>query len=141
MLGTRTGRRARGPLAAGLVAVVTLASCASAAGESTAPVKRQDSASKLIVATADGRLRGQAAGTIDEFLGVPYAAPPVGRLRWRAPQPAARSFASPAEALGAVGTDAIFACPALTMDEELSRFTPTFAYEFNDEHAPERFLR
>jgi para-nitrobenzyl esterase len=49
-------------------------------------------------------------------------------------------FASPAEALGAVGTDAIFACPALTMDQELSRFTPTFAYEFNDEHAPERFL-
>ena len=49
-------------------------------------------------------------------------------------------FASPADALGAVGTDAIFACPALTMDQELSRFTPTFAYEFNDEHAPERFL-
>src|SRR5580700_9824711 len=51
-----------------------------------------------------------------------------------------RNFASPAEALGAVGTDAIFACPALTMDRDLSRFTPTFAYEFNDEHAPERFL-
>ena len=50
------------------------------------------------------------------------------------------SFASPAEALGAVGTDEIFACPALTMDQELSRFTPTYAYEFNDEHAPERFL-
>jgi para-nitrobenzyl esterase len=50
------------------------------------------------------------------------------------------SFASPAEALGAVGTDEIFACPALTMDEELSRFTPTFAYEFNDSRAPERFL-
>jgi len=50
------------------------------------------------------------------------------------------TFPSPAEALGAVGTDAIFACPALTMDQELSRFTPTFAYEFNDEHAPERYL-
>jgi para-nitrobenzyl esterase len=51
-----------------------------------------------------------------------------------------RSYPGPAEALGAVGTDAIFACPALTLDRELSRFTPTFAYEFNDEHAPERFL-
>jgi para-nitrobenzyl esterase len=51
-----------------------------------------------------------------------------------------RSYASPDEALGAVGTDAIFACPALTIDEELSRFAPTFAYEFNDEHAPELFL-
>ena len=49
-------------------------------------------------------------------------------------------FPSPAEALGAVGTDAIFACPALTIDQELSRVAPTFAYEFNDEHAPELFL-
>jgi para-nitrobenzyl esterase len=49
-------------------------------------------------------------------------------------------FPSPAEALAAVGTDAIFACPALTIDQELSRVAPTFAYEFNDEHAPELFL-
>jgi para-nitrobenzyl esterase len=43
-------------------------------------------------------------------------------------------------ALGAVGTDAIFACPALTIDQSVSRFVPTFAYEFNDENAPELFL-
>jgi para-nitrobenzyl esterase len=49
-------------------------------------------------------------------------------------------FASPPVALGAVGTDAIFACPSLAAVSSLSRFVPTFAYEFNDENAPERFL-
>ncbi|HEY0803461.1 MAG TPA: carboxylesterase family protein [Pseudonocardiaceae bacterium] len=50
------------------------------------------------------------------------------------------AFPSPPVALGAVGTDAIFACNALTADQSLSRFVPTFAYEFNDENAPEPFL-
>jgi para-nitrobenzyl esterase len=50
------------------------------------------------------------------------------------------AFSSPAVALGAVGTDAIFACPALTIDQSISQFVPTFAYEFNDENAPELFL-
>src|SRR5215472_6400549 len=50
------------------------------------------------------------------------------------------AFPSPSIALGAVGTDAIFACPALTIDQSVSRFVPTFAYEFNDENAPELFL-
>jgi para-nitrobenzyl esterase len=49
-------------------------------------------------------------------------------------------FASPALALGAVGTDAIFACPSLAVESALSRFTPAFAYEFNDENAPQRFI-
>jgi para-nitrobenzyl esterase len=50
------------------------------------------------------------------------------------------AYPSPAEALGAVGTDAIFACPALTVDQSLSAYVPTYAYEFNDENAPELFL-
>ena len=50
------------------------------------------------------------------------------------------AFPSPSIALGAVGTDAIFACPALTIDQSVSRFVPTFAFEFNDENAPEEFL-
>ncbi|HEX5297105.1 MAG TPA: carboxylesterase family protein [Streptosporangiaceae bacterium] len=49
-------------------------------------------------------------------------------------------FSSPSVALGAVGTDAIFACHALSFDESLSRYVPTYAYEFNDENAPELFL-
>jgi para-nitrobenzyl esterase len=86
--GTGIGRRVGGPVAAALAAAVALASCTTAAGPTTpAPAKRQGS--NPIVATADGRLRGQPAKTIDEFLGIPYAAPPVGPLRWRPPQPAA----------------------------------------------------
>jgi para-nitrobenzyl esterase len=46
------------------------------------------------------------------------------------------SYPSPAVALGAVGTDAIFACPALTAEKDLSKYTPAYAYEFNDENAP-----
>jgi para-nitrobenzyl esterase len=50
------------------------------------------------------------------------------------------AFPSPSVALGAVGTDAIFACPALTIDQSISRFAPVYGYEFNDENAPEDFL-
>jgi para-nitrobenzyl esterase len=45
-------------------------------------------------------------------------------------------YPSPPVALGAVGTDAIFACHALTAEESLSRYVPVYAYEFNDENAP-----
>src|SRR5262245_18720499 len=50
------------------------------------------------------------------------------------------AYPSPSEALGAVGTDAIFACPALTVDQSVSQYVPTFGYEFNDENAPQLFL-
>jgi para-nitrobenzyl esterase len=50
------------------------------------------------------------------------------------------AYPSPSAAIGAVGTDAIFACPALTIDQSVSRYVPTFGYEFNDENAPENFL-
>lgn len=42
-----------------------------------------------VVRTAGGVLRGVAAADHDGFLGIPYAAPPIGDLRWRAPRPAA----------------------------------------------------
>jgi para-nitrobenzyl esterase len=37
--------------------------------------------------TPSGTLRGVAGDGVTAFLGVPYAAPPVGDLRWRAPAP------------------------------------------------------
>ena len=40
------------------------------------------------VATAEGEVQGAAADGLIEYKGIPYAAPPTGDLRWRAPQPA-----------------------------------------------------
>ncbi|WP_394242638.1 carboxylesterase family protein [Halopseudomonas laoshanensis] len=43
---------------------------------------------RLTVETTTGELRGFAANTNTwQFLGIPYARPPLGDLRWRAPQP------------------------------------------------------
>ena len=38
--------------------------------------------------TAGGRVRGRRAGGVTAVLGIPYAAPPFGAFRFRAPQPA-----------------------------------------------------
>jgi len=47
---------------------------------------------------------------------------------------------APDLAISAIQTDAEFACPARAADAFLSRYVPTYAYEFNDEGAPEDFL-
>jgi para-nitrobenzyl esterase len=47
-----------------------------------------------------------------------------------------RKYPSPPLAISAVGTDAIFSCPALLADQDMSKYTPVYAYEFNDENAP-----
>ena len=41
------------------------------------------------VAILGGTLQGASSDGVDSFKGIPYAAPPVGPLRWTAPQPAA----------------------------------------------------
>jgi len=46
------------------------------------------------------------------------------------------SYPSGGVALGASGTDGVFACGARNADQSLSQFTTVYAYEFNDENAP-----
>lgn len=49
-------------------------------------------ADSLTVATEQGKVQGKAInnGKVKAFLGLPYAAPPVGDLRWKAPRPPVR---------------------------------------------------
>ncbi len=44
----------------------------------------------VVAVTDKGPVMGLRTETMNKFLGVPYAAPPVGTLRWQPPQPAAR---------------------------------------------------
>src|SRR5882757_10440315 len=48
-------------------------------------------ADSLVVKTIDGKVHGKLInnGKVRAFQGIPYAAPPVGELRWKAPQPVA----------------------------------------------------
>jgi para-nitrobenzyl esterase len=42
---------------------------------------------RVVVHTPDGKLRGIRARKVDSFLGIRYAQPPTGRLRWAPPKP------------------------------------------------------
>jgi para-nitrobenzyl esterase len=42
------------------------------------------------IVTESGPLKGVAGARVNAYLGVPYAAPPVGALRWLPPQPFGR---------------------------------------------------
>jgi para-nitrobenzyl esterase len=43
-----------------------------------------------VVDALAGQLKGQTEGALQVFKGIPFALPPVGALRWRAPQPMPR---------------------------------------------------
>jgi para-nitrobenzyl esterase len=72
-----------GPL---IVSLLGLTACAVYPGRVPAIVKATDSV-REIVRTTNGPLAGASSPEGRAFLGIPYAKPPVGPLRWRSPQP------------------------------------------------------
>ena len=64
-----------------LVVLAAAALCAAARGSEEG-----------VVSIADGTLTGVLKTSSRSFLGVPFAAPPVGELRWARPQPIAAPY-------------------------------------------------
>ena len=54
---------------------------------SAPPAQAADTADGVVL-TRDGAVRGVTGPNGTSFLGIPYAAPPVGKLRWKPPAPA-----------------------------------------------------
>jgi para-nitrobenzyl esterase len=60
----------------------------------------QNKANGPTVSTTDGPVQGFVENGVNKFLGIPYAAPPVGNLRWMPPQPPAHHAKLDATAFG-----------------------------------------
>jgi para-nitrobenzyl esterase len=71
------------------------------------------------VKVEEGLLQGTKEDGVAVYLGIPYAAPPVGELRWRAPQP-------PAHWKGVRKADKFSANPMQIMVKELGPWTPEY---------------
>lgn len=59
--------------------------CATPA--TAAPARQTAPSGVPVVHTTYGAVRGTAVQNMNAYLGIPYAAPPVGPLRWQPPQP------------------------------------------------------
>lgn len=71
-----------GTVTLALMTVSAAVSTGASAGRPDLPVRHGT------VQTTGGWIRGVTNNHLVEYLGIPYAAPPVGALRWQAPQPA-----------------------------------------------------
>jgi para-nitrobenzyl esterase len=90
--------------AAGFCAAMLAASCAESVSAMATPASppATTSAAGPIARAPAGAVQGDAANGANIFKGIPYAAPPIGPLRWRPPQALpAWAGVRPAHAFGA----------------------------------------
>jgi len=85
---TRSGRASLAAACCATLAVLTLSAAGATAANVGAAAVPSGSGGP-IVTTDDGAVRGVAVPGGYAFLGLPYAAPPTGNLRWRPPAPPA----------------------------------------------------
>jgi para-nitrobenzyl esterase len=71
-----------------LIAIPLLASAIALTGAVPAAAQQGGRDPSAVVRTDLGPVRGQVADGYRLFQGIPFAAPPTGKLRWRPPQPA-----------------------------------------------------
>jgi para-nitrobenzyl esterase len=91
-IGTLRRRVRWGPAPAALLVLAMLAAACGHGGQATPRTPGQGDTGALnsgVVRTSAGLIRGQVAADYRLFQGIPYAAPPLGPLRWQPPQPAA----------------------------------------------------
>ena len=76
----------RSPVIIGLVVIGLLVATVAAIAQTPTASSQVE---LLQVKTAAGVVEGKQMGAVRAFLGIPYATPPVGDLRWKPPAPAA----------------------------------------------------
>jgi para-nitrobenzyl esterase len=79
-------RKASAKRVSGGLAVAIGALCTAWAGMAAAQVQTPERQASPVVQTKEGPVQGFAASGVTKFLGIPYAEPPVGDLRWQPPK-------------------------------------------------------
>lgn len=84
----------RGRALVGVACCAVLAAACGSSGPVNSATTATPSASSgevsgnpLVIRTADGLVRGLSTASTRQFLGIPFARPPTGSLRWQAPEP------------------------------------------------------
>jgi para-nitrobenzyl esterase len=75
------------PLLGSFSLALGMAACGGGATTTVTPPPPVCTNTATIKCTQSGALQGVATGSLYAFRGIPYAAPPVGNLRWKVPQP------------------------------------------------------